>query len=211
MDIQFEDSFQPVNGKKVLLKKKSGISPDIRHYYYKEKIIMTEQDIFSIGTSRTHVKRTRHYRQMPDGYITTCDDEYMLREQIKKENVNGTSHLINKKGISVEEVNWVDGVKQGLYILRDPEGQMIEYGRYENDRVEGEVVQWNEKGQKTAILQIKNNLKHGKQRFFENKNEIVEHYVDNVKISHVGAIVNNIKEICGIDQKPKTNGVHYKK
>ena len=134
-------------------------------------------------------ERLRNYGNMPDGILFLhCDTtgKIMCNETIKDGKQHGMSYEY-RNGITVKEVNYVDGVKEGHFVYRHDNGHTAKMGNHKNGQVVGIVHELDETGAPLSRKNFEENKKHGCQYFHDNREDLGDvterHYWEGKKVS----------------------------
>ncbi|MBK8806123.1 MAG: toxin-antitoxin system YwqK family antitoxin [Bacteroidales bacterium] len=113
----------------------------------------------------------------------------------------------NKK----KEINFVNGIREGVYRTWFKNGNKESIKFYKNNLLEGAIISWYENGQYERKVEFRQDKKHGNfQAFYENGQVKSEgQYVNNKKIGiHIGYYENGQKESNGNFIDGVENGIH---
>lgn len=115
--------------------------------------------------SREHEGEWKYYHKEGKGIMTL--------EYYSKGKLNGTRKAFYPNGKVAEEIQYVNGVKQGLYKKYSDKGVVIEESNYINDQFDGPSVYRNAANEVITRGQFKNGKKSGIWKFYE-KNKLVK-------------------------------------
>lgn len=116
-----------------------------------------------------------------------------------------------KSGTKSKEVNFVDGLKEGVYKTWYESGNKESVKFYKANKMEGAIISWYENGNYERKVEFKQDKKHGKfQSFYESgKLKADGSYINDKKTGiHIGYYENGKMESKGEFVDGAENGLH---
>jgi len=101
-------------------------------------------------------------------YYHSNSDAIMMRETYKDDILNGLKVTYFDNGNITDEVNYVNGSREGSYKLYSLKGIVLQDLNYVNDELHGPATYYNGKGEKIVEGQYKNGRKDGLWKYYNN-------------------------------------------
>lgn len=123
----------------------------------------------------------------------------------------GKAFAYYSNGKKKKEVNFINGLKEGVYMTWYENGNKKSVKFYKNNKLDGAIITWYENGQYERKVEFLQNKKHGDfESFYDNgQQKATGKYINNKKTGiHIGYYENGNKESYGNYVDGAEDGIH---